>query len=83
MPGERILKLLYEVLQEFNLKLNDKKTHLENEIILSAIKEDKIKYAEINKSFPTIQQELLIMYKFSKDYPNSDSLIKWLTRLHK
>ncbi len=83
VPGERILKLLYEVLQEFNLKLNDKKTHLENEIILSAIKEDKIKYAEINKSFSTIQQELLIIYKFSKDYPNSGSLVKWLTKLHK
>ena len=83
VPGERILKLLYEVLQEFNLKLNDKKTHLENEIILSAIKEDKIKYAEINKSFSTIQQELLIIYKFSKDYPNSGSLVKWLIKLHK
>lgn len=83
VPGERILKLLYEVLQEFNLKLNDKKTHIENEIILSAIKEDKIKYAEINKSFSTIQQELLIIYKFSKDYPNSGSLVKWLIKLHK
>lgn len=26
---------------------------------------------------------MLIIYKFSKDYPNSGSLVKWLTKLHK
>ncbi len=80
--AEIILKLLSEILLEFNFKLNDKKTHVENDLILSAVKEDKINWVEINKSFSSIQKELLILYKFSQNFPNSGSLARWLKNIY-
>lgn len=80
--GEKILKLLSEILLEFNFKLNDKKTRVENDLILSAVKDDKLKFIEINRSDLSIQEELLVLYQFSKIYPNSGSLVKWLSDVY-
>ncbi|WP_457617960.1 RNA-directed DNA polymerase [Lutibacter sp.] len=80
--AEIILKLLSEILLEFNFKLNDKKTRFENDLILSAVKEDKINWMKINKSFSSIQKELLILYKFSQNFPNSGSLVRWLKNIY-
>ncbi|HPC38128.1 MAG TPA: RNA-directed DNA polymerase [Exilispira sp.] len=81
--GEKILKLLSEILLEFNFKLDDKKTRVESDIILSSIKDNKLAFFEINKSYSSIQKELLVLYKFSKTYPNSGSLANWLTSIYK
>jgi RNA-directed DNA polymerase len=80
--GEKILKLLSEILLEFNFKLNDKKTYIENDLIISAVKKDKLEYLGINKTYSSIQKELLILYKFAKNYPNSGSLTRWLNNLY-
>jgi RNA-directed DNA polymerase len=80
--GEKILKLLSEILLEFNFKLNDKKTFVENDLILSALKKDKVQFIGLNRFSLSIQEELLMLYKFSIDYPNSGTLAKWLKRIY-
>ena len=80
--AEKILKILSETLIEFNFKLNDKKTCVENDLILSSVKEDKIDWIDRNLEFSTIQKELLILYKFSQKYPNSGSLVRWLNMVY-
>ncbi|GAX87862.1 conserved hypothetical protein [Lebetimonas natsushimae] len=80
--GEKILKLLSEILLEFNFKLNDKKTFVENDLILSSLKKDKLQFIELNIFSLSIQDELLMLYKFSIDYPNSGTLAKWLEMIY-
>ena len=74
--GERILKNLSEILLDLNFALNKEKTVKTDEIILSSIKKDKMALvcAGENKTYSTLQKELLSIYDFSLKYPNSGSL---------
>ena len=87
---ERIVFLLQEVLSELNFQLNVKKTYLTEEIISEAIKPDKKAYVfgvpiyrksqeKIYSVMSNLQQEALYIHQFSKNYPNSGTLIKLLT----
>lgn len=49
--AERLMKLLSEVLLDLNLKINSKKTFLSEEIILDAIKADKLYWTTKRASF--------------------------------
>lgn len=87
--GELILKLLTEVLVDLGLKLNSSKTQNISDLILGSIKDDKIAFLQ-NQWLPlfyqtkqeipfNVQKVLLILYDFSKKYPNSGALKRALS----
>ena len=76
---------LQNVLSVLNLHINESKTKLSEDVILQAIKKDKLEYIynipiyQHRKSvFNTLQQELLYILVFSRKYPNSGTLCKLL-----
>lgn len=82
--GELILKLLTEVLIDLGLKLNPSKTQNSSDLILGSVKDDKIAFLQ-NQWFSLFYQAkqeipfnaqkfLLILYDFSRKYPNSGAL---------
>lgn len=88
---EKIVFCLHEVLTDLNLKLNEKKTFLSEDVVTDSIKKDKIDYVtsipiyqkrkeNIKSLFSNIQQEALYIHQFAKIHPNSGTLIKLLTR---
>lgn len=74
--GERILKIITEVLAEFGMKPNTLKTNTYDNIILNAIKKDKIAWVIKKQSHKDLQKHLLLIYKHSLEYPHAGSLIK-------
>ena len=74
--GERILKIITEVLAEFGMKPNTLKTNTYDNIILNAIKKDKIAWLIKKQSHKDLQKHLLLIYKHSLEYPHAGSLIK-------
>ena len=73
--GREIMKIITRVLSELGLKLNVKKTGYSNNIILSSIKEDKLKNLE-RKRESNLQKRLISLYKFSLEYRNTGSIKK-------
>lgn len=76
----KILKIISKVLMELNMKVNPQKTKISTDLISFSIKEDKL--SALNNNYhllPNLQQKLLFIRQFSKDYPNSGSLKKYLT----
>lgn len=81
-----------------NFQLNAKKTMLTDDVIGNALKPDKLAYMKrlplyrktgkrIYTTVSTLQQELIYIHQFAKEFPNSGTLKKLLTtfskRLHK
>ncbi len=87
---EQIAFRLQEVLSELNFQLNSKKTMMTEEVVQASIKTDKIAYAarvplykrsgsRITTTASSLQQEALYIHQFSKEYPNSGTIMKLLT----
>lgn len=87
---EKIAFHLQAVLADLNFQLNAKKTLLTEDVIENAIKPDKLAYLSgcrlyrksnkrIHSMASTLQQELLYIHQFAKEYPNSGTLRKLLT----
>lgn len=83
---ERIAMALQMTLAKLNFQLNSSKTKLSEDVIESSVKADKLFYIAnlpIYKNeetvFNTLQQELLYILQFSRQYPNSGTLSKLLT----
>jgi RNA-directed DNA polymerase len=74
--GEHILKIITEVLAEFGMKPNILKTNTYDNIILHAIKKDKLAWLIKKQSNKDLQKHLLLIYKHSLEYPHAGSLIK-------
>lgn len=74
--GERILKIITEVLAEFGMKPNTLKTNTYDNIILHAIKKDKIAWLIKKQSNKDLQKHLLLIYKHALEYPHAGSLIE-------
>ncbi len=83
IDGDKILKILSEEVHIYNFKLHPGKTKKTSDIISSSVKPDKISFLEINKEFKTIQKELLVIYKFTKSFPNSGAIFAALNDLYK
>src|SRR5699024_9687441 len=93
---ERIVKILHEVLQSFNLKLNSNKSYLSENIILDSIKKDKLywepKRATLRNSYLnkkkydkgaiTLQKHLWQIKELADKYPNCGMLKKSLTEFY-
>lgn len=82
---EQILKSLSEVLIGLNFKLNTTKTYTTKDVVIKSVKDDKINRFINQNSFEklTLQKQLFLIDKFSKDYPNSGSLIVLLNDIFK
>lgn len=91
---ESIIRMLSEVLSSLNLKLNSSKTFLAKDVILDAIKPDKIywdlQYASFvsnnanNVEFQiSIQKHMLQIKLLGDKYPNCGSLSKALSDIYK
>ena len=78
--GKKILKLLTEVFQPFGFKINTGKTKIFNDIITSAIKEDKLAWIECGKNIAdlSVQKQLMILRQHSMKFKNSGSVVTGL-----
>ena len=76
--GERITKLLTEVMIDLGLKLNPTKTLANSDVIEASIKQDKVAWLTKKQSSENLQKHLLIIHSHSKEYPNSGSLARAL-----
>ena len=87
---EKIAFLLHDILADLNFQLNAKKTMLTEDVIDNALKPDKLAYMKrhplyrkagkrIYTTASTLQQELIYIHQFAKEFPNSGTLIKLLT----
>lgn len=81
--GEKIIKLLTEIMIELGMKLNPSKTSFSNQVINSSIKQDKLSWLYRKHSSKSLQQHLLIIHNHATDFPNSGSLTKALLSFHK
>lgn len=81
--GEKILRLLSEVLIPFGLKLNSSKTKENKNIISSSIKPDKLSWFHINQANLPPQKQLLLIHQHSLIYPNSGSVVRGLSEFNK
>lgn len=77
--AEKIAKYLSEVLSELNLKLNEDKTFITENIITDAQKSDKLYWRDAFKN-KDLNIRILQIHSLSEKYPNSGSIRKALTR---
>lgn len=82
-----IAKELSEVLSELNFKVNNGKTVSNNDLVLGALKPDKIHWIYNKRKTENIQKWLLQLYVLGEQFPNSGTLYKevkhfldWLKR---
>lgn len=81
--GKQIIKNLTEVLSDFGMKLNSAKTKFSDDVVLGAIKSEKIfELTQVKKS-NNLQKELLLIHDFAKNFPNSGAVNKKIQKLHK
>lgn len=74
---DKISKCLVEVLGEFGLDLNSRKTELHDDIILHSLKSAKKEYI-IEGSFNSLQKMLYAIYLFSLKHQNSKITVRYL-----
>lgn len=91
---EEIAFILHDVLADLNFQFNAKKTLLTEDVIENALKPDKLAYMKryplyrkagkrIYTTASSLQQELIYIHQFAKEFPNSGTLIKLLTTFSK
>jgi RNA-directed DNA polymerase len=80
--GDKIIKLLTEVMINLGLKLNPSKTKVSNDIVYSSVKIDKLKWTARKQSEKSIQKHLLIIHDHAREFTNSGSLIVALNKYH-
>jgi hypothetical protein len=82
--NEKIIKILSEILTDFNFKLNTNKTEIGEDITLMSIKKDKldniIYHIGTDKEIDVykLKRLLLDVLNISKSYPNSGFILKML-----
>lgn len=81
--GERIVKMLTEVLIGLGLKLNPGKTKASGDVVRASIKSDKLAWTTRNHTEKSLQKNLLIIHDHATQFPNSGSLVVALNDFHK
>lgn len=81
--GERITKLLAEVLRDLGMKLSPDKTAVSDQIIKSSIKEDKLHWIGKEKRKRSLIKHLLLIHELAGDYPNSGSVAVALSKFQR
>ena len=72
--GEYILKCLAEVMIDLGLKLNPLKTQMNDGVVRSSIKSDKLHWMFRKQGDQDLQKHLLIIHNHGIEHPNSGSL---------
>lgn len=73
--AEKIVKCLTEVLSDLGLRINNNKTLISDNVILSSIKQDKaywISYKNVPNGF---QKRMYSIFNLAEKYPNSATLV--------
>jgi hypothetical protein len=85
--AEQLVKILTEVFIDLGMKLNADKTFESKEILIDGLKRDKLgwlqsnaEYVSRSKKYP---QRIQLLHSFANMYPNSGTLVKQITKLHK
>lgn len=92
--AERAIKILSNILTELNFKMNSKKTYLDKDIIIDAVKPDKIYWdMKFSAIFSRVNNEIIYHFGIQKHlfqikllgdkFPNCGSLKKALTEIYK
>ncbi len=81
--GERILKLLSEVLTELGLRLNPNKTIFSDDVVNASVKDDKKSWLASKSYHKNLFKHCLIIKKHSDQFPNSGSLATALSKFYK
>ena len=76
--GERLLKIVSEVMYSLGLKLNPSKTELSDDVLTSVVKDDKIHWNRSVQYRRILQKHLMLIRGLSKSHPHSGSLVKAL-----
>lgn len=71
-----IAKELSEVLSDLNFKINSQKTIDNDDLVLAALKPDKIHWIYYKRRTANIQKWLLQLYILSEKFPDSGTLLK-------
>lgn len=74
--SSKIAKELSEILSDLNFKVNNGKTVSNNDLVLGALKPDKIHWIYNKRKTENIQKWLLQLYLLSEQFPNSGTLYK-------
>lgn len=82
IDAEKITKYLTEVLAELNLKLNENKTSISENIVTDAQKCDKIYYRNIELKKDNLNTRILQIHSLAEKYPNSGSVVKAMTKFY-
>ncbi len=80
--GKEIIKSLSEVMSELGMKLNAQKTKCSDNIVLSAIKPDKMYLMANDRQSNNIMEELYIISCLAQKFPNSGSVVKKLQKFN-
>jgi len=88
--GEKILKLLTEILLDVSLKLSPEKTKKAPNLIYGSIKSDKMYWDQQNLVFArsrifkniSLEKHLLMIFDLAQKYPNSGSVSRALNNFH-
>ena len=75
----RGLKAVSECLNMFGMKLGSAKTSRSSNIVLGAVKQDKLNALSVHRRQTTLQKELLLIHRFSNESPGSGAT-KFLIR---
>jgi len=81
--GERIVKILTEIMIDLGLKLNPSKTLVTNQVIRASIKPDKLHWIGQKQKERNLQKQLLIIHSIATKFPNSGSIISSLDDYYK
>ncbi|HHO70354.1 MAG TPA: RNA-directed DNA polymerase [Halothiobacillus sp.] len=81
--GERIVKLLTEIMIGLGLKLNPAKTKANSDVIKASIKADKLAWISRKHSEKSLQKHLIIIHDHAVQFPNAGSLVVALNDFYK
>lgn len=76
-----ILLILMKVLSGLNFKLGAAKTFISDDVVLDSVKPDKIEWLMRGHENSTVYKRLLALRLFSRDYPNSITIVRELQKL--
>jgi hypothetical protein len=82
LDADGILKIISEVMHEFGMKLNMSKTGVSRDVIRSSIKSDKIEWLGRRQRDRSTQKQLLLIYDYAAQHPNSGSIVRALSEFH-
>jgi len=76
--AELIVKSITEIITEFGMRLNAQKTLASHNIVEDSVKPDKLYWLLSKNGSKSLQKHLFVIYKLSREFPNSGSLNKAL-----